>query len=262
MSLSLCDPKQHPDWLEPHSLQWYARLGTTKGKYFYPWSSTISEPNGETVFTEEVSAMVTGKRVLDVGCGHGEYAMSWSPIIKEIVGLDVIDTFIQTGMKSKPVNVSFMIANTRNGLPFDTGEFDCAYIRRGPGSAYADLKRVIKHGGKILGLHPGDGCNSELSEHFPILFDPPIQGQPIMDSIKAYLLKGGLGDAEVEVVTSTEYLHSPEDILRMRCHGQTPALYNDLTSACLTVVTQIFEQHATPLGFPTTFVRYLVRANA
>ncbi|MGE5654972.1 MAG: class I SAM-dependent methyltransferase [Bacillota bacterium] len=243
-------------------MSWYARLGTTKGKYFYPWSSTISEPNGETIFTKEVAAMVVGKKVLDVGCGHGEYAMSWNPVAKEVVGLDAIDTFLPRAMADKPANISFVVANTRNGLPFAAGEFDCAYTRRGPGSAYADLKRVVKPGGMILGLHPGDGCNSELANHFPVLYDPPASGQPIMDSISAYLHQGGLGDAEIEVITSIEYLHSPEDILRMRCHGQTPALYDYLAAECLAAVTEIFEQHATPLGFPTTFVRYLVRANA
>ncbi|HEU4963684.1 MAG TPA: SAM-dependent methyltransferase, partial [Bacilli bacterium] len=67
MSVYLQDPSKHEKWLAPHSLAWYEQLGRLTGQFAYPWRSTITEPSGETVFTEEVARMVAGKRVLDVG---------------------------------------------------------------------------------------------------------------------------------------------------------------------------------------------------
>lgn len=68
MNKSLIDPRTHQDWLRPHSIEWYAQLGKMKGQYSYPWNSTIAQPNGETIFIEEVSQLVRNKKVLDIGC--------------------------------------------------------------------------------------------------------------------------------------------------------------------------------------------------
>lgn len=48
------NPNTHPDWLAPHSLAWYTQLGEMTGEYVYPWRSTITEPNGESLFMEEI----------------------------------------------------------------------------------------------------------------------------------------------------------------------------------------------------------------
>ncbi|WP_081949393.1 class I SAM-dependent methyltransferase [Paenibacillus durus] len=258
MNKSLLDPRTHPDWLRPHSIEWYAQLGKMKGQYSYPWSSTISQPNGETIFTEKVSQVVRNKKVLDIGCGHGEFTIHWSPLVKQIIGLDITNDFIQTGNEASPSNVTFITGNSKNRLPFKSEEFDAAYNRRGPTSSYLDVRRVVKKGGQILGLHPGDGMTAELSEWFPNLFEPISSETFVLDNLKQRLKQGGLVHAEIESVRGIEYLHEPIDVIKMRCFGQTPSIHEWVIENCLSEVERIFKMNATTNGLPIAFERYLV----
>lgn len=262
MNESLLDPRSHPDWLRPHSIEWYAQLGKLKGTYSYSWRSAITEPNAEAMFAEEVSQAVRGKKVLDIGCGHGEFTIQWSPIVKHIVGLDITNDFIKTGNEANLSNVSFITGNTKHSLPFESDEFDAAYNRRGPTSSYLDVRRVVKKGGTILGLHPGDRIAAELPEWFPKLFEPLPAGTPILENLKQRLDQGGLGHARIETVRSIEYFYEPVDVIGMLCFGQTLSIHEWVMEKHLTEVTRIFEQHAEKKGLPVTFERYLVRATA
>lgn len=261
MSDRLYDPRTHSDWLSPHSIEWYAHLGEATGQYSYPWGATMTEPNGETMFEQEVTAMVTNKTVLDIGCGHGEFTKRWSGVVKKIVGLDVTNDFVQVGRTDARQNVLFVVANTKNSLPFARAAFDCAYNRRGPTSAYLDVKRVIKSGGRLLGLHPGDRLGEELSRWFPTLFEPRPAGTPVLDILKQRLAQGGLGHAEIETVSSIQYLQEPIDIINMRCFGQKRSVFEAVKERCLPEILQIFERHATEDGLPTAFEQYIVYAD-
>jgi 2-polyprenyl-3-methyl-5-hydroxy-6-metoxy-1,4-benzoquinol methylase len=88
----IINPATHEDWLRPHSIDWYAQLGKQSGQFAYPWNTTMLEPNGESLFVEEVAKSVPGKKVLDIGCGHGEFTIRWSPLAKQVVGLDITPT--------------------------------------------------------------------------------------------------------------------------------------------------------------------------
>lgn len=68
--------------------------------------------------------------MLDVGCGHGDFTIQCSSIVKEIIGFDATTIFVKVGKEHKKPNVSFIIGNTKHGLPFESNEFDCAYNRR------------------------------------------------------------------------------------------------------------------------------------
>ncbi|MBB5180956.1 23S rRNA (guanine745-N1)-methyltransferase [Planomicrobium koreense] len=257
--MGLMDPTKHPDWLVPHSLEWYGQLSDQKNAYHYSWNSTCSEPNGEMVFDEEVLRMIKGKKVLDVGCGHGEFTLTCSAAAKEIIGFDVIDTFVKAGNQHKRRDASFVLGNAHDGLPFDTGAFDAAYNRKGPTSAYLDLKRVVKAGGAVLGLHPGDQSGEELPEYFPGLFRRS-KGTPILDKIHQRLEKSAFADVSIEILTSTEYLCAPIDVLKLRCFGQHPKIYALLEKEHMAEINRSFERNAQKEGLPITFSRYVVRA--
>lgn len=66
---TLTNPTTLPHWLQPHSLAWHKQLSELQHTYHYDWNSTLTAPNGETIFDEEVLQMITDKKVLDVGCG-------------------------------------------------------------------------------------------------------------------------------------------------------------------------------------------------
>lgn len=78
--MQLTDPTTISGWLQPHSIEWYKQLSDIQDKYIYTWKSTLTEPNGESIFNEEVTQMIANKKVLDVGCGHGEFTKKvvWS----------------------------------------------------------------------------------------------------------------------------------------------------------------------------------------
>lgn len=256
--MKLIKPTSIAGWLQPHSLEWYKQLGQLEGKYIYPWSSELAEPNGESIFDREVTQMIGNQKVLDVGCGHGEFTLKCSEIAKEIIGFDVTETFIQAGSANQKTNVSFVLGNSKQELPFKNNEFDCAYVRKGPTSAYPDLKRVVKKGGTIIGLHPGDESNKELPLLFPNLFEPG-NGTPIFDAITERMAVSNYSSSSIEVINSMEYIKSPEDLLKLRCFGQPPIIYETLKEKIFSEVDKVFQQNAVMEGLPVTFSRYLVR---
>jgi len=258
--MKLIDPTLHKDWVTPHSKMWYEQIGKIYGEYTYPWNSTITEPNGELMFNNEVFEMINNKTVLDVGCGHGEFTIKCSEKAKEIVGFDLTNDFIKTGNESKKPNVSFIVGSTKNVLPFESEQFDCAYNRKGPTSAYHELKRVVKKGGKILGLHPGDDLGIELPKFFPNLFESMNSEKPILKTIEQRVELSKFVSVEIQVINSIEFLHTPLDVLKLRCFGQKQSLLKEIIENNLLEVKRIFEQNATNEGLPITFSRYFVKA--
>ncbi|WP_456278999.1 class I SAM-dependent methyltransferase [Bacillus sp. AK128] len=254
----LLNPTTLANWLPPHSIEWYKQISNLQGKYTYPWNSTLTEPNGESIFDKEVVQSIVDKKVLDVGCGHGEFTLKCSSFAKEIVGFDVTDDFVKIGKENKKKNVSFVVGNTKNGLPFEPDEFDFAYNRKGPTSAYPSLRKVVKKGGKLIGLHPGDELGKELPILFPNLFET-LQGTPILDRIYQRLEISNFSHIDVKAINSIEYLHTPLDVIKLRCFGQTPKVYETLKEENQSEISKIFEQNTTKEGLPITFSRYIVR---
>ncbi|HEX5564816.1 MAG TPA: class I SAM-dependent methyltransferase [Sporosarcina sp.] len=203
--------------------------------------------------------MITDKTCLDVGCGHGDFTIKCGSFAKGIVGFDCTDAFIQTGNANRRSNVTFVVGNAKDGLPFASDEFDCAYNRKGPTSAYPELQRVVKKGGNILGLHPGDDLGKELPTIFPHLF-PRCSGTPIADKLTDQLVKSRFTYYRIQTYHAIEYLKTPHDVVLYRCFGQTPELIYEVMETSLPEITRIFNEHATVDGLPITFSRYIVRA--
>ncbi|MGK5510451.1 class I SAM-dependent methyltransferase [Brevibacillus formosus] len=254
------NPNTHPDWLAPHSLAWYTQLGKMTGEYVYPWRSTITEPNGESLFMEEIGRMVPNQSVLDIGCGHGAFTLHWSRSAKEIVGLDVTENFVQKARTQTPENVSFVVTNTKYTLPFHDDTFDCAYNRKGPTSAYPDIARVVKRGGSFIGLHPGDQLSAELFEWFPHLFGSRPADTPILQNLQERLRQAAFKRVDIQTVIATEYFQTPLDVIRMRCFGQSPTILTSAIEQHMESVMPIFDHYSTSDGLPTTHMYYLVRA--
>jgi 2-polyprenyl-3-methyl-5-hydroxy-6-metoxy-1,4-benzoquinol methylase len=57
------------------------------------------QTNGGSIFDEEVTIAIKDRKVLDIGCVHGEFTIQCSLAAKEVVGFDANDHFVQNWKK-------------------------------------------------------------------------------------------------------------------------------------------------------------------
>ncbi len=213
--------------------------------------------------TEELSKLLHGK-VLDVGCGHGEYTNRWADAAEEVVGYDMTEGFIATANRYRKPNVRFVTGRTHDGLPFPDHYFDVAYTKKGPSSWYREGNRIVRPGGDILLYHPGDGDGEEgeLGLCFPGLFPPPARGTPILDKIEERLELSGLSDIRLRKLKEIIWIPTPEDILIMLSFGQSERFAQYVRETCFNGVNTLFERHAAGKGIKVTNFFYLIHAKA
>ncbi|GIN72803.1 hypothetical protein J14TS2_32780 [Bacillus sp. J14TS2] len=254
----LYDVMKHPEWIPPHSEQWYKQLGTEIGEYNYPWKSQFAEPTAAMILAERISKYV-GKntRILDIGCGHGEFTYQWAAKAKEVVGIDVINGFIETANKNKPTNsIRFLNVHADEKLPFPDRYFDLVYTKKGPW-LYEEASRITKPGGIIIGLFHG-GTDGGLRRQFPGLYHPLPVNPFDLELIKNNYKMNELTDLDIEVIEEVEYLSTPEDILIKKCFGQSQTLKNVAWQKCLKDVEEIFDKNATSKGLKVINYHHLI----
>jgi len=97
------------------------------------------------------------ERVLDSGTGTGALAFALAPLVREVVGADLVPALLDQARQRAPEfpNVSFVEADATH-LPFASGSFDLAGCLRTlhhvgrPELAVAELVRVTRPGGRVL----------------------------------------------------------------------------------------------------------------
>jgi ubiquinone/menaquinone biosynthesis C-methylase UbiE len=107
---------------------------------------------------EQLQAFVApngDERALDVGTGAGTLALALAPLVREVVGVDVVPELLERARANAPANVSFVEGDATN-LPFEADSFDLACTRRTlhhiahPERAVAELTRVTARGGRVF----------------------------------------------------------------------------------------------------------------
>jgi ubiquinone/menaquinone biosynthesis C-methylase UbiE len=95
------------------------------------------------------------ERALDVGCGTGALAYVLAEHVREVVGVDESEAFIEAARRSAPPGCTFVVADATS-LPFPYGDFDLVgcvrvlhHVRR-PELVVSELARVARPGGRIL----------------------------------------------------------------------------------------------------------------
>ena len=98
---------------------------------------------------------LTGEeRALDSGTGAGVLALALAPLVREVVGVDLVPELLAAARAAAPPNVTF-VEGDATALPFEAGSFDLAGSRRTlhhvsrPELAVAELARVTRPGGLI-----------------------------------------------------------------------------------------------------------------
>ena len=95
-----------------------------------------------------------GDRAIDSGTGAGTLALALAPLVREVVGVDIVPELLEQARKGAPANVTFVEGDATK-LPFETGSFDLACSRRTlhhiahPEPGIAELARVTRPGGRV-----------------------------------------------------------------------------------------------------------------
>ena len=99
---------------------------------------------------------LTGEeRALDSGTGAGVLALALAPLVREVVGVDLVPELLAAARAAAPPNATF-VEGDATALPFEPYSFDLAGSRRTlhhvarPELAVAELARVTRPGGRIF----------------------------------------------------------------------------------------------------------------
>src|SRR5438876_10125945 len=95
------------------------------------------------------------ERAVDSGTGAGVLALALAPLVREVVGVDLVPELLAAARTAAPPNVTF-VEGDATALPFEDASFDLAGSRRTlhhiarPELAVAELARVTRPGGRIF----------------------------------------------------------------------------------------------------------------
>jgi ubiquinone/menaquinone biosynthesis C-methylase UbiE len=99
---------------------------------------------------------LTGEeRALDVGTGAGAFALALAPLVREVIGIDVVPELLSEARKRGRANTEFIEADATL-LPFERGEFDIVSTARTlhhvprPELVLAEMTRVLRPDGTMI----------------------------------------------------------------------------------------------------------------
>ena len=177
---------------------------------------------------ERVAGLLTltgEERALDVGTGAGAFAIALAPLVREVVGVDVVPELLAEARKRATENSEFVEADAEH-LPFRPGEFDVVCTARTlhhvprPELVVAEMTRVLRPGGTMLvidQLAPVDPLAAIELNHFEVARDPSTT------RILADVDLRGLFDSNGLVLRRSETVVEERDLERYLdlagCHG-------------------------------------------
>jgi ubiquinone/menaquinone biosynthesis C-methylase UbiE len=160
---------------------------------------------------------LTGQqRALDVGTGAGAFAMALAPLVREVIGVDVVPELLDEGRKRAPANVELVEADA-TALPYELGSFDLGCTARAlhhasrPELVLAEMNRVLRPGGTMLvvdQLAPVDSLAAIELNRFERARDPSTM------RILADVDLRGLFDANGLVLRHAEIVPEERDLDR------------------------------------------------
>lgn len=194
--------------LRQHSRAWYDALAKVQKGYYYPWISEVAPGNGEDAYLALLRQHLTPETdVLEVGCGHGELALTLAPLCRSIVAFDRVEDYIEIARKNAEErnisNVTFQCYDGRDvdsdeiRLPVEDASVDLITARRGPLYWIQDARRVARPCSVLIQLCPMEEPIPAWSSKLPHLLHYEHSGRysgagSIHQSVENRLNQNGL----------------------------------------------------------------------
>jgi ubiquinone/menaquinone biosynthesis C-methylase UbiE len=139
----------------------YSGKGYSKKRGFTNWLYSKLKQYKETRTQAVVKLLDSGERLLDVGCGNGNFCIKSKDYYKEIFGIDVSSVRIEKAkekisQRKDKESFNFSQHDIAQNLPFKNEYFDTVTCIATlecltyPKKAVAEMKRVLKPGGILI----------------------------------------------------------------------------------------------------------------
>jgi ubiquinone/menaquinone biosynthesis C-methylase UbiE len=153
----------------------------------------------------------SGIRVLDIGCGPGNFTADYAELGADVVGIDLSPLMIEVATKRFP-HLEFQTANVES-LPFDKASFDvvaAGYVTHHlarPEVAFTELSRVLKPGARFIFVTPVQESQKGFGSFFSALMEHHTQeavpGGPLLSETdpsvyESMLTDNGFSECRVE----------------------------------------------------------------
>jgi ubiquinone/menaquinone biosynthesis C-methylase UbiE len=168
-----------------------------------------------------------GQRILDLGCGSGGFCRLLAPLVSpggRVVGVDLAPDAValatRLSAKDGPETLAFELGDGHD-LRFADGSFDAATcisvlgFCRDPGRVLAELRRVLRPGGRLLLAHADEearrynGSDGELGRRVRRAIAARGWDFRIGQRLAPLLDEGGFHVLQEEVLTGVERHFSP-----------------------------------------------------
>jgi SAM-dependent methyltransferase len=120
------------------------------------------------------------ERALDVGTGAGTLAVALAPLVREVVGVDIVTQLLDRARANAPANVTF-VEGDATALAFESDSFDLVCTRRTlhhiahPEYVLSEMARVTAPGGRVFvddQIAPADPLAALELDRFESARDP------------------------------------------------------------------------------------------
>ena len=145
----------------------------------------------------EKFAMAKGQRLLDIGCGRGDFTKGFKNLGLEVAGIDR-----EKGDSAMLQEIDVRISEDmeKNPFPFDDASFDVVFSKSviehlwKPDKFMQETRRVLKPGGRIVAMVP------DWQSQMFIFYDDPTHVHPYtVSGLKDLLFMHGFQNAEAEL---------------------------------------------------------------
>ncbi len=175
--------------------------------------------DGEDFFDRTVLKDARGRKVLDIGCGRGEFTLSVAAVAKKVAGIDFSKSAISRAIVNTSLqgvtNVDLKLASALR-VPYPSESFDLAYSRRGPATynlkATKEARRILKQGGQLIQEEIGEKDKLNWKQIFGRGQNYPFK-ESVSTEKRKLLARAGFRKTRIKEFEASEFYGSIKDVI-------------------------------------------------